>query len=297
MLTRADLPLDTVALAVCILDSLDAKFSHKWRLACPLKMPAPTSQPSPALVPPPPAEDGSFFPSHVKRHTVGEVIPSPLLPPAAEYHWYWKQLHIDSVHPELIILAALSIAHKFTVDDGPAAAAVTNRAHCDSSASASASASASSSAVQPGSARACCARWGRALWSPAQLNATERCIAESLGWRLLPLWDADVIAGARADMNRAARQQQATSRSRRFAAAADAEVVGLKNSGAHLRSMSTGVAVAGLGLQMTPAETPRPGVCGPTALLGEEVRAAFRGAEAALSPEALQLPWGLERRR
>lgn len=36
ILTRANLPSETIALAVCILDSLNAKFSQNWRQSCPL---------------------------------------------------------------------------------------------------------------------------------------------------------------------------------------------------------------------------------------------------------------------
>ncbi|KJR81818.1 uncharacterized protein SPSK_00783 [Sporothrix schenckii 1099-18] len=48
MLARAALPLDTVALAVCILDSLDSRFARAWRLTCPLTPPAapPTAPPT-----------------------------------------------------------------------------------------------------------------------------------------------------------------------------------------------------------------------------------------------------------
>jgi hypothetical protein len=81
MLAKADLPMDIIALAVCILDSLDAKFSLSWRVSFPL---------------------GNTLVTAPKRHT----LPSgPLL----------KQ-HIDAVFPEVIILSALIIATKF-VDD------------------------------------------------------------------------------------------------------------------------------------------------------------------------------------
>lgn len=79
IITRAALPLETIALAVCILDSLDSKFSRKWRMELPL---------------------GAA--SSSKRHTISAA--SSLA------------THIDLVKPELIILTALVIAFKFTED-------------------------------------------------------------------------------------------------------------------------------------------------------------------------------------
>ncbi|PHH64838.1 hypothetical protein CDD81_3904 [Ophiocordyceps australis] len=131
MLSRADACLETVALAVCILDSLDGRFARAWRLECPL--------------------------AHSSLR---------------------QMLHIDSVKPELIILAALVIAVKFTED------APLHRADYY------------------------CACWGKGLWAPLQLNATERCIMESLDWRLLPLCDEDCLADAMVDMQLAARQDE-----------------------------------------------------------------------------------------
>ncbi|PHH63003.1 hypothetical protein CDD82_1946 [Ophiocordyceps australis] len=151
MLSRADVCLETVALAVCILDSLDAKFARAWRLECP-------SSPCP--------------PQPTTRHTP---------PPSASLsHSHWQarhrqMLHIDSVKPELIILAALVIAVKFTEDPQ-------HRSDYY------------------------CAHWGKRLWAPDQLNATERCIMESLDWRIMPLCDQDCLADAMVDMQLAGRQ-------------------------------------------------------------------------------------------
>ena len=147
ILSRANLPLETVALAVCILDSLDAKFARAWRLSCPL------SSPSLPLPLPLPANN---------RHS---MPPTP------------RQLpHIDSVQPELIVMAALAIAVKFTEDPHQ-------------------------------TAQQCCGAWGRGLWSPGQLNATERCIMESLNYRIMPLCEEDCISDAMVDMQLAARQE------------------------------------------------------------------------------------------
>ncbi|KAF4587223.1 cyclin protein [Ophiocordyceps camponoti-floridani] len=118
-------PLETIALAVCILDSLDARFGRTWRLTCPLQ-PPPTTTP-----------------------------------------------HIDAIRPELIILAALVLAAKFTVES-----------HRQT--------------------RFYCKRWGAGLWSHAQLNATERCIVEALDYRIMPLWKEDCLADALVDMQLAA---------------------------------------------------------------------------------------------
>ncbi|KAK7397605.1 hypothetical protein QQX98_013026 [Neonectria punicea] len=86
ILSRANIPIETVALAVCILDSLDSRFARRWRLSCPLL--------------------SDYFSSSSKRHTL----------PPAPFHSQRQQLHIDSVNPELIIFAALVIAVKFTED-------------------------------------------------------------------------------------------------------------------------------------------------------------------------------------
>lgn len=149
MLSRADLPLDTVALAVCVLDSIDAKFARAWRLCCPL--------------PPAPAP----APASSKRQTLPASLPRDA-----------PQRHIDSVKPELIVLTALVIAAKFTRDP-----------------------------QQP--THFYCIDWSDGLWSHAQLNATERCIMESLDYRIMPLCGQDCLADALVDMQLAARQAHA----------------------------------------------------------------------------------------
>jgi hypothetical protein len=47
MLTRAALPTGMLALAACILDSLNSRFALSWRLGCPLNTPSPSSSPPP----------------------------------------------------------------------------------------------------------------------------------------------------------------------------------------------------------------------------------------------------------
>ncbi|CAK7271940.1 hypothetical protein SEPCBS57363_004878 [Sporothrix epigloea] len=182
MLTRAQLPLETVALAVCILDSLDSRFARTWRQTCPLGAPSFLAPVSLAPAEPAPA---STTPVE-KRRTLPSPLPpsSPLFTPDANVD---RLLHIDAVFPEVIVLAALVIAAKFT-DDGFAS-------------------------QQP--AQAYCAAWGSststptnrpgpcALWTGAQLAATERCIMQNLGYRILPLLDAELLADAQSDMRRA----------------------------------------------------------------------------------------------
>ncbi|KAI3335216.1 hypothetical protein F4824DRAFT_160404 [Ustulina deusta] len=179
MLARANLPMDIIALAVCILDSLNSKFSRSWRVAFPL-----SRQGQPAS----------------KRHTL----------PSAPGH----ATHINSVFPEIIILAALMIADKFVED-------LQNPAQYFTS------------------------TWGNNLWTYEQINFTERCIMESLGYRILPLWDPALIKQARHDIEMARREIiQESTRS-----------VG-EDGRKHFKSMSSGHAVVGLGLQLTPAATP-----------------------------------------
>jgi hypothetical protein len=197
ILTRASLPLETIALAVCILDSLDARFARTWRLSCPL---LPGSQ---ALMP------------SSKRHT---------LPPAFLERPQKHQLHIDSVSPELIILAALVIAVKFTEDP-----------QCPT--------------------EFYCHAWAKGLWSHDQLNFTERCIMEALDYRIMPLCDDECITDAMVDMQLAARQAESV-----LSAPASP---GGRNTGddefvpAHSRAKTLSTAMAaGFGLPMTPADTP-----------------------------------------
>jgi hypothetical protein len=97
--------------------------------------------------------------------------------------------------------------------------------------------------------------WARDAWTCEQLNFTERCIMESLGYRILPLWDPALIKQARHDIEMARREiiQESSS-----------NVGGEDGSGGsrkqhHFKSMSSGHAVMGLGLHLTPAATPDAG--------------------------------------
>ncbi|CEJ84279.1 hypothetical protein VHEMI03433 [[Torrubiella] hemipterigena] len=159
ILARANLPLETIALAVCILDSLNSRFARKWRLSCPL-VPASPAVPS----------DSSFATSSSsssKRHSLPQS--SKAAARKLEKRNKQPQLHIDSVNPEIIVLAALVIAVKFTEDPEQA-----SQFYCDD--------------------------WGQGLWSSSQLNTTERCVIENLNYRIMPLCDEELIADAMADM-------------------------------------------------------------------------------------------------
>lgn len=208
ILVRADLPLNAIALAVCILDSLSSKFSLNWRLLCPL---AQREVPNEAAN---------------KRHTL----------PATPVGVGATQLHIDSVNPEVIVLAALVIAVKFLED-------------CQ----------------EP--TQYYRAAWATNMWTCRQINVTEMCIMENLGYRILPLWDPMLIADARKDMQRAARQPA-------FAPPQP------RNGELHKRSRSSAEALSGHPtFPLTPAGTPvlenGPALIGPAR---ETVGAAFGDA-------------------
>ncbi|KGQ10700.1 hypothetical protein BBAD15_g3949 [Beauveria bassiana D1-5] len=162
ILGRASLPLETIALAVCVLDRLDSKFGRKWRLTCPLR-PASITKPAAQHAP-------ETSKTHAKRHSMPVVTPQPNRQSSPQQQQQQQQqLHIDSVQPEIIILAALVIAHKFTEDSEQ-------------------------------TAQTYCNAWGRGLWSSEQLNATERSIMETLNYRIMPLCDVDCLADAMVDM-------------------------------------------------------------------------------------------------
>lgn len=192
MLFRADLPLETIALAVCILDSLSSRFSLNWRLLCPLAQRDPLDNAS-------------------KRHTFS-------VSPAVGPRTTCSQLHIDCINPEVIILSSLVIAVKFLEDHQ-----APTRYHR--------------------------LAWGDDMWTSEQINVTERCIMESLGYRILPLWNPVFIADAIDDMDRAGRQALSPLQ-------CGDQVPGPAPAPAHGRSVSSGgKAIFGLG-QLTPVETP-----------------------------------------
>ncbi|OTB12715.1 hypothetical protein K445DRAFT_320855 [Daldinia sp. EC12] len=216
ILTRANLPMDIVALAVCILDSLNSRFSRSWRISFPLNKPS-------ELAP--------------KRHT----LPSGVA----------QAVHIDSVPPEVIILAALIIADKFVED-------------------------------LLESTQYYASVWGQNLWTCEQINFTERCIMENLGYRILPLWEAKSIKQARHDIEMARRELI----NEDICAGEESKLA------KHGKSMSSGHAVVGLGIQPTPAGTPKSELTTPfghTHNLGVETREAFSNPTA-LPRDYLHLP-------
>ncbi|KXX79194.1 hypothetical protein MMYC01_203688 [Madurella mycetomatis] len=220
MLVRSDLPLDAVALAVCILDSLNSKFSLNWRLLCPLAQREATSE-------------------LTKRHTL------PASPVAA-------QLNIDAVNPEVIVLAALMISAKFLED-------------CQEPTQYYRSA------------------WGKNMWTCDQINVTERCIMESLGYRILPLWDAGLIADALSDMQRAGRQAVLPPQPRTVES--------------HKRSASSADALSGPALPLTPAETPVLESGAATRPVREDARAVLSGdGPAPVACSVLHLPPRVKRK-
>ncbi|KAF7916424.1 uncharacterized protein EAE98_010724 [Botrytis deweyae] len=219
ILTRADLPIEILALAVCILDSLNSRFARSWRISYPLES----------------SEDQLLeqydFPS----------------PQCAE------EQHIDSTHPEVIVLAALILAMKF-IDD------------------------------QQGTTLYYAQKWARGLWSCDQINFTQRAIMENLNYRLLPLWEEEIIEEAKMSMARAAKRQ-----SSQLYCMQD-WTQSMKNCGMG-RPMSSGKACKGIEGENTPQPTPvelpfcedlvmgigseRP--LGGTSMLSRETKIAFGG--------------------
>jgi hypothetical protein len=122
-------------------------------------------------------------------------------------------LHIDAVRPEVIVLASLIVAVKFLEDY-----------------------------QEP--TRHYASNWGNGIWTCGQINVTERCIMESLGYRIMPLWDRELINDALADMDRAGRQ--ANLDRQRFDSAVSTMSL----------PMRPRKIVTGFGQQLTPADTP-----------------------------------------
>lgn len=136
-------------------------------------------------------------------------------------------LHIDSVPPELIILAALVIAVKFIEDPQQL-----TQYYCDA--------------------------WGRGTWSHEQLNVTERCIMESLNYRIMPLCDEECLSDAMVDMQLAGQQVDWDTRELtppESLASSDGDsnfILGHNRS----KTMIPSTAALGLGLSLTPSESP-----------------------------------------
>jgi hypothetical protein len=154
----------------------------------------------------------------------------------------FEEQHIDSIHPELIILSALILAVKF-LDD----AQQTTKEYATD--------------------------WGRGIWSCQQINFTQRCLLENLGYRILPLWDHDIILEALEDMEKAGQQFSSPEYE-------DHKIWEEESSfGLFLerkQGMSDdGKAVLGLGDQLTPVETPVENIK-PMMEVSKETRHAFQ---------------------
>ncbi|CAM1511329.1 Fc.00g088420.m01.CDS01 [Cosmosporella sp. VM-42] len=158
-----------------------------------------------------------YFTSSSKRHT---LPPAPLLNQR-------QQLHIDSVNPELIILSALIIAVKFTEDPQEAT-------------------------------QYYCQAWGRGMWSHNQLNVTERCIMENLNYRIMPLCNEDCLTDAMVDMQLAAQQPAWDLREYTPPESTSGDDDEDTYIPTHSRSktLGSGKATLGLGLALTPVDTP-----------------------------------------
>ncbi|ETS83180.1 hypothetical protein PFICI_05056 [Pestalotiopsis fici W106-1] len=216
MLNRANLSMDTIALAVCILDALPTRFRNSWRMIYPRSRQTPAAS---------------------KRHT----LPSgPIQQPS------------DAVYSEVVILCALMIASKFLED-----------VHDPT--------------------QYFCTEWGRGIWSCEQVNATERCVMEALEYRIMPLTDEEYIKEARHDIEATRRELQDETSEAAFEA---------RECAFDTRLMSSGQAVLGLGLQLTPAVTPNPELStghGQNADLADETKDAFRSSQT-LPENYLHLP-------
>ncbi|CZR62298.1 uncharacterized protein PAC_12195 [Phialocephala subalpina] len=205
ILTLSNLPLETIALAVSILDSLNTKFALQWRQGCPLQV-----------------------------HT--------LPPPFNDGEGTLETQHIDEVHPEIIVLAALVLAVKF-LDD------------------------------RQQSTKEYAEDWGRGIWSCQQINFTQRCLLENLGYRLVPLWQEDIILEALEDMERAGQQHEPEIYDD------DDEDWEFENYRHRVLDTFAGKAVLGLGNQLTPVETPLSENIKGTRDVSNETRIAFKGMQ------------------
>ncbi|KAK8080123.1 hypothetical protein PG997_007941 [Apiospora hydei] len=149
--------------------------------------------------------------------------------------------HFDAVFPEVNVLAALIIANKFIEDLHEPTSYYANE-------------------------------WGRDMWSCEQINVTERCIMEALEYRIIPLLDDQYIKQARHDIELARRELlDETSE-----LAMEAREYELYNNNS--RPMSSGEAVIGLGLSLTPADTPKTEVRTPGSQTSEGLDLATREA-------------------
>lgn len=205
ILTRAKLPLETIALAVCILDSLNGRFALAFRHGCPLAAPASSAA-------------ATFHPNHAP--------------------------HIDSIHPELLILSALILAVKFLDDDQRSTAYYA-------------------------------LHWGMQIWTSAQINYTQISIMENIDYRIFPLWDEELIFMILMDMRRAGQQHEPHIYDEDNESMLDrVNLLEFEND----TPMSSGKAGFGLQDQLTTAETPMIKDFDGLRTLSVETKRAFGGA-------------------
>jgi hypothetical protein len=129
--------------------------------------------------------------------------------------------------------------------------------------------------------------WGKGLWTCKQINFTQWCILENLGYRLLPLWEHSIILEALEDMERAGRQHTPEI----YDADDDwdaATCFGSFGRPGHERNMSDGKAILGLCEQLTPAKTPVVENITGTQAVSLETRNAFQSGSG--SERCLELP-------
>jgi hypothetical protein len=149
-----------------------------------------------------------------------------LTPPPARSSSYFhseKAKHIDSIHPELLILSALILAVKYLDDEQQTTAQYASN-------------------------------WGKGIWTCQQINYAQKSILENIGYKIFSLWDKEIISDAMGDMKRAGQQYEPQIYDDdEDAVMQEKEDVTVLEE---LKPMSTGKAVLGPEDQMTPAETP-----------------------------------------
>jgi hypothetical protein len=146
----------------------------------------------------------------------------PLAPPAPSL----PHPHIDLISPELLILSALILAVKFLDDEDRETSWYARE-------------------------------WGGGLWSTQQINFTSWIILENIGFRLLSLWQENLIAEAMADMERAGTRPVPVIYTNLNTEEEREEKAWQQVDNGENREKVGGNAVLGFGDQMTPVETPR----------------------------------------
>lgn len=126
--------------------------------------------------------------------------------------------------------------------------------------------------------------WGKGMWSCEQINYTQRSILENLNYKILPLWQENIILEALEDMERARRQAEKADQSRNTYPAEpsiwdsdwETETYFGSFDGVQ-KGMSDEKTVLGVGEQLAPAETPMVENIAGTRDVSPETRKAFSG--------------------